>query len=177
MQAWRYRRIDHFRSCWGIKVFPNFTYGIQVIVYAYANFRHLVNKNPGFLGGSPMGVIKESPRFTTMYWLWLVSLWMVIAISSVLSSFNFKMLLVIQIFISLIRVSLWYCCLLWYRCTRDKSMYVPTLRINKKPTMFRIVAWWPSGEKPLWNKGLINWRMSTSLVSEKLKCPQNVPYS
>ena len=63
------------------------------------------NKTPRFLGGSLLGVMRESPMFMPICWFWLVLLWVVITISSVLSSFSFKRLLVIHILISLIQAS------------------------------------------------------------------------
>ena len=63
------------------------------------------SKTPKFLGGSVLGVMRESPMFRPMCLFWLVLLWVVITISSVLSSFSFKRLLVIHIFISLIQAS------------------------------------------------------------------------
>ena len=63
------------------------------------------NKTPRFLGGSLMGVMRESPMFMPICWFWLVLLWVVITISSVLSLFSFKRLLVILIFMSLIQAS------------------------------------------------------------------------
>ena len=51
------------------------------------------NKTPRFLGGSLLGVMRESPMFMPICWFWLVLLWVVITISSVLSSFSFKRLL------------------------------------------------------------------------------------
>ena len=63
------------------------------------------NKTLRFLGGSLLGVMRESPMFMPICWFWLVLLWVVITISSVLSSFSFKRLLVIHIFMSLIQAS------------------------------------------------------------------------
>ena len=64
------------------------------------------NKTPRFLGGSLLGVMRELPMFIMpICWFWLVLLWVVITISSVLSSFSFKRLLVIHIFMSLIQAS------------------------------------------------------------------------
>ena len=63
------------------------------------------NKTPRFLGGSLLGVMRESPMFMSICWCWLVLLWVVITISSVLSSYSFKRLLVIHIFISLMQAS------------------------------------------------------------------------
>ena len=62
-------------------------------------------KTPRFHGGSLLGVMRESPMFMPICWFWLVLLWVVITISSVLSSFSFKSLLVIQTFRSLIQAS------------------------------------------------------------------------
>ena len=63
------------------------------------------NKTPKFLGGSLLGVMRESPMFMPICWFWLELLWVVITISSVLSSFSFKRLLVIHIFMPLIQAS------------------------------------------------------------------------
>ena len=75
------------------------------------------NKTPRFLGGSLLGVMRESPVFVTIFWFWLVLLWVVITISSVLSSFSFKRLLS--------SISLYP----WYRA-QDKILLSPLILIH-----------------------------------------------
>ena len=42
IQVWCYRSVDSFLGSWGIKIFSNFTDAVQVIIYAFANVRHMV---------------------------------------------------------------------------------------------------------------------------------------
>ena len=73
------------------------------------------NKTPRFLGGSLLGVMTESPMFMPICWFWLVLLWVVVMISSVLSSFNFKRS----------SISLYH----WYR-PKDKILLSPLILIH-----------------------------------------------
>ena len=35
------KTVDHFLGGWGIQIFSNFTGGIQVIIDAFAHFKHM----------------------------------------------------------------------------------------------------------------------------------------